>query len=185
MSILGASFYLYETHDEWNEFSREEKLVFNDTQNKPLHQAAVKTVELGLQELKRYLNFSAQKNGKSLVSFILRFQKILSDKIPTCNPAVQRKKMVLLSSLQIGVILNDDGPPIWLDYPWKLLDRIRIFVFHLSSGKKWRNHFEEIEDGFLSKLFPNPVCSWKISIVSSLGIIYFWNGRRWRNLGLS
>ena len=60
MSILGASFYLYETHDEWNEFSREEKLVFNDTQNKPLHQAAVKTVELGLQELKRYLNFSAQ-----------------------------------------------------------------------------------------------------------------------------
>ena len=52
MSILGASFYLYETHDEWNEFSREEKLVFNDTQNKPLHQAAVKTVELGLQELK-------------------------------------------------------------------------------------------------------------------------------------
>ena len=108
----------------------------------------------------------------ALVSFILRFQKILSDKIPTCNPAVQRKKMVLLSSLQIGVILNDDGPPIWLDYPWKLLDRIRIFLFHLSSEKKWRNHLEEIEDGFLSKLFPNPVCSWKISIVS-LGIIYF------------
>lgn len=69
MSILGASFYLYETHDEWNEFSREEKLVFNDTQNKPLHQAAVKTVELGLQELKDIwiLVLKRMENGSCII----------------------------------------------------------------------------------------------------------------------
>ena len=80
--------------------------------------------------------------------------------------------MVLLSSLQIGVILNDDGPPFdWIirENCWTESE-FSFFIFH--QKKKWRNHLEEIEDGFLSKLFPNPVCSWKISIVS-LGIIYF------------
>ena len=142
MSILGASFYLYETHDEWNEFSREEKLVFNDTQNKPLHQAAVKTVELGLQELKRYLNFSAQKNGKSLVSFILRFQKILSDKIPTCNPAVQRKKWSFFHLSKSGSSWMMMVPPFdWIirENCWTESE-FSFFIFHQKKSEEitWR-----------------------------------------------
>ena len=94
----------------------------------------------------------------ALVSFILRFQKILSDKIPTCNPAVQRKKMVLLSSLQIGVILNDDGPPFdWIirENCWTESE-FSFFIFHqkkkvkksLGGNRRWFS-FEIISESSL------------------------------------